>query len=270
MERITKALEIARAARAESLTSPTTPKPVTSNVRMTESGTDEVRVTYCQTRCVAVPRETLRENRVILGEDEGREAAAYRLLRTQVLQRMVLSGFTTLGIVSPRPNEGRSLTAVNLALALAREVRHSVLLVDLDLRNGTLDRLCGVPSDRGLSDYLQSDMPLSELLVSPGIERFVLLPAGRPLTQPSEWLTHPKMARLVTELKNRYATRFVLFDLPAALTRDDVLAFSPSLDALLLVTEEGKTSREDVRRVEELLVSKPWIGSVLNKASNPI
>ena len=82
----------------------------------------------------------------------------------------------------------------------------------------------------------------------------------------AELLSSPKMAQLVDELKTRYPSRIVLFDTPALLSNADTLAFSPYVDAALLVIEDGKTSREDVTRAVELLRQTNVLGTVLNKS----
>lgn len=98
----------------------------------------------------------------------------------------------------------------------------------------------------------------------------MILPGGAPLANSSELLSSPVMLRLVQEVKRRYPSRLVVFDMPSVLTSDDVLAFSPYLDAALLVVEEGKTLREDAARAAELLqaANHNLIGTVLNKSAD--
>ena len=101
----------------------------------------------------------------------------------------------------------------------------------------------------------------------PGIGRFVLLPGGRAISNPTELLTSPKMIGLIEELRDRYPSRIIIFDLPPLLHTADVLGFSPYTDALLLVVEEGKTTVEDVQRAMSLVKNTcPVLGTVLNKA----
>jgi capsular exopolysaccharide synthesis family protein len=192
---------------------------------------------------------------------------AFKILRTQILQRLVESRWNSLAITSAEDNEGKTLTAINLAISLAREVTHTVLLVEADLRHPSVHRYFDIPAPKGLSDYLTGDVPLSELLINPaGIPRFVVLPGGRALANSAEMLNSPKMVRLVEELKSRYRSRIVLFDLPPILSCADTLAFSPYVDAALLVIEEGRSRAADIRRAAELLNGTHLIGTVLNKS----
>lgn len=261
MERIKQALEKAREDRMRSgalnvlspqrVVSPTSP------------------IAYSETRTVDVPAAVLRERRVISAVEAGAFTDSYRILRTQILQRLREKRCNSLAVTSANPNEGKTLTAINLAISLAKEVNYTVLLVDADLRHPSVHTYFEFAAERGLSDYLTNDLPLKDLLIHPtGLGDLVILPGGRPLPNSSEMLNSPKMARLVDELKARYPSRIVLFDLPPVLTTADALAFAPYVDAALLVIEEGRTSADDARRAIELLHKTEVLGTILNKSND--
>lgn len=261
MERIEKALAKAREQRRAHTGAPlpsaarvmsTAPRPSTGEP---------------MTRIVSVPDSTLRDHRVIAGLKQDTRADLFRMLRAQVMQRLAVKGSTTLGICSPNPGEGKTLMAANLAVSMALDANHTVLLVDLDLRQPKLADLFGVSVETGMSDYLFDGAALSDCLVNPGIDRLVLLPAGRALNNSSEALTSPQMVNLARELKARYPDRFVIYDLPPLLSCDDALVFLPQIDATLLVVREGSTHSGDVRRAIELLDERKLIGTVLNYSS---
>lgn len=226
----------------------------------------DLRVVYTQTRTVQVATEVLHRNRVISGLDDPAVSGAYKLLRTQVLQRMRANGWNSLAITSATPGEGKTLTAVNLAISLAKDVNHTALLVDLDLHRPSVARYFGYTPDYGLRDYLLNDVPLADILVTPGIERLAVLPGGTPLRESSELLTAPKMVSLARELKARYEGRLVIYDLPPLLVADDFLAFAPLVDAALVVVEEGKTKKDDLRAALASIRDIPVVGTVLNKS----
>jgi exopolysaccharide/PEP-CTERM locus tyrosine autokinase len=209
----------------------------------------------------------LRERRVVAGFEEGPFTDAYRILRTQVMHRLRENNWNVLAVSSPGEGEGKTLTAINLAISLALDTTQTVLLVDADLRHPCIHEVFNLAAERGLADYLLNDMPIRELLVHPGIDRLVLLPGGRRTQHSTELLTSPKMVALVKELKERYQNRVVIFDLPPLLQAADVLAFAPYTDATLLVVEEGRTMAEDLERALQLLKGgTPVIGTVLNKS----
>jgi len=232
-----------------------------------ESTLAEKRIVYTQTRRIDVPAETLKRNRVILGTNNDAVTTAYKMLRTQVLQRKTAHGWTSLAVTSPNTGEGKTLTAINLAISLAREVNHTVLLVDADLRRPRISHYFGHSAEFGLYDYLVNDVELSQIMVNPGIERLVILPGVNSVLSSSELLSAPKMVRLAEELKSRYPERLILFDMPPILVADDLLAFSPNIDAALLVVQEGKTKKEELRHAMDLLQTVNVVGTVLNRTT---
>jgi len=261
MERIKQALEKARLERQKS-------GGGSVHLRPGDNAAAEA-LTYTQTRTAPhIAREKLLERRIICGIEQNAFTDAYKILRTQVLQRLRDNKWNALAITSPGANEGKTVTAINLAISLAMEVNYTVLLVDADLRHPSVHSYFDIEAEYGLSDYLISDKPLPELLVHPEeIPGFVILPGGKPLDNSAEMLNSPKMARLVDELKLRYPSRIVLFDLPPVLSGADAMAFSPYVDAALLVLEDAKTPAEDAKRAVELLQqSTNVLGTVLNKS----
>ena len=265
MERIKQDLERARAER----TGQQAPAAVDSGPAPAATETPVEQVTYSQTRHAEVSTPELRAKRVVTGFDPCAFTDAYKMLRTQVLQRLKENDWNVLAITSPGTGEGKTLTALNLAVSLAMEVKHTVLLVDANLRHPSLHEHLGLPGKPGLSDYLSKDTPLSELFVHPrGIDHLTVLPGGDAMLNSAEMLNSPKMSRLVDELKTRYASRIVIFDLPPVLDAADAMAFTPYVDATLLVVEEGKTRRKEIERALDLLSATNVLGTVLNKAGS--
>jgi len=173
----------------------------------------------------------------------------------------------SLAITSPGEGEGRTTTAINLAISLARDVNHTVLLVDLDMRRPTVAKYLGFNPVAGIDDCLLDNVPLHEALFNPGIERLVVLPCRNAFASSSELLSSPSMQRLAEELKARYPERLVIYDLPPLLLRDDLLAFSPHIDAALLVAHEGKTRKGDLQRAMEMLKTVNVVGTIMNASA---
>ena len=228
--------------------------------------TDTERFTYTQTRIQATQRKHLQENRIITGFKPGKWLESYKMLRTRCLQLMDVMNWNTLAITSPGNNTGNSLTAVNLAISIAMELNRSVLLVDANFQNPSICKLFGIQAETGLGDYLLNDIPLNELLINPDMDRLVILPVGKEMLNSTEMLRSPKMIRLVNELKHRYPSRIIIFDLPPLLSQADTLGFSPYVDCVLLVIDEGHTKIEELEHAASLLKEINVLGTVLNKA----
>ncbi len=209
----------------------------------------------------------LKERRVISTSDTQAAGHAYRMLRTQVLQRARSHGLTTLGVVSAINGEGKTLTAINLALSLAAEPNQTVVLLDLDLRRPAIARTLGLAAERGLESWFGGDEPTKNVCYGiEGIERLYVLPTLAPVSGSSEILAGLATRKLFNELKGRDPGRLLLVDLPPVLLSDDALMVAPLLDGVVLVVNERRTRREDVVRVIELLGNTRIVGTVLNRS----
>jgi Mrp family chromosome partitioning ATPase len=201
----------------------------------------------------------------------GANGGAYKLLRTQVLRRLDQLQANTLAVISPTAGAGKTLTAINLAIAIAADHRRTALLVDLDLRNPSVHRRLGFEPTLGIEDCLQDDRPVQEAIVRVvGYERLAVLPARAVVEHSSELLTSERAARLVAELRARYTNRVIIFDLPPVLLTDDALAFSRSVQAGLMVVGEGRTQRNELMRSMQLLRELTIVGTVLNGSREPV
>ncbi|WP_207891838.1 CpsD/CapB family tyrosine-protein kinase [Thiogranum longum] len=224
-------------------------------------------IAYTQSQVVKLDNKHLQKNHILTPESDKVVVNAYKLLRTRILQLMQQNGWVTLGITSPGPDEGKTLTAINLAISMAMKLDYTVLLVDLDFRKPSISERFGFQAKYGLGDYLAGKVKLEEVFVNPGINRLLLLPEKEARNNSSEILSSTGMERMVDELKNRYQSRIIIFDLPPVLVGDDVLAFSGLVDATLLVTQEGKTTTDDLNKTVSLLENKNVVGAVLNRSS---
>jgi len=229
---------------------------------------DGINIAYTRTRVHTPNEAVLKENRIISVAQPGKWLESYRMLRTRCLQTMDAMEWKTLAITSTSENTGNSLTAANLAISVAMELDRTALLVDANFHNPAINKLFGFQAETGLSDYLQRDAEISSMLINPGIDRLVILPAGKPMFNSTEMLRSPKMLRLVEELRSRYPSRIIIFDMPPILSQDDALGFSPYVDCVLLVIDEGQTKTDELKHAALLLKDIQVLGTVFNKATD--
>ena len=244
-----------------------TPEPGPGGPRSAgESRLGPLHINYTQTRVMPDALERLQRVPGVLRADRSELAETFKMLRNQVLQRMRGAGHSVLAVSSPRQIVGKSLTAVNLALTMAAELDSSVLLVDADLSGQGLQKLFCIEGLPGLSEHLTQGAPIPQLLINPGVQRLVLLPAGAGSNpQSAELLGTRATQHLVQELKTLYRDRTVIVDLPPLLDTADALAFLPLADTLLLVVEEHGTTLADMEAANELLAPYNLIGAVVSK-----
>ena len=265
MDRIQRALDLAKVQVPRAPAPPVTEDPRAERLALNREfslGTVEsiARVPVDWTR--------VKEQRVVATMDVQAAGHAYRMLRTQVLQRARTHGLSTLGIVSAANGEGKTLTAINLALSLAAEPNQSVVLLDLDLRRPAIARTLGISVERGLETWFNADVPTRNVCYGiEGVERLHVLPTLAPVSGSSEVLAGLATRRLFNELRGRDTGRMLIVDLPPVLLSDDALTLAPLLDGVVLVVNERRTRREDVVRVIELLGNTKVVGTVLNRSS---
>jgi protein-tyrosine kinase len=228
--------------------------------------------TQIQARRVAFDPHVARENRLLLSasvpEDRG-TVAAYGMLRTRILHRVRSKGWQTIGITSAAPKDGKSLTAVNLALSLAREANSVVVLLDLDMRNPSVCRTLGITPQNELRDFfeLRVETP-DDLFMSIGIENLVIAGNLTATQHSAELLASTRLEELLQFISAATTNPLILIDLPPVLSPDDALVVAPRIDAIVLVASEGITPRADLQQASELLADFPIAGLVLNRSSD--
>lgn len=255
MDRISKALEQARQGVVKAQVSP-----------KAEAKTQVPR-NPVKTPTISLSPEKLRESRIFVGGGDGPIVDAYGLLRTRVLKAMRKNNWKTLGITSPDPSVGKTVTSINLAISIAMDHNYSVLLVDSDLRRPGVSKTLGLDLENGLNNYLLEECDMEDVLLRLKIEDMVIAPTNRIDSGTSELLSSPRMTQFVKDARERYPERLVIFDLPPVLVGDDVVALSQHLDALLLVVEDGKTQSKDLAQATNLLHDVSILGVVLNKGT---
>ena len=228
-------------------------------------------VEHLRSRLIEVDPLHLERERILPPGAAGNHGPPYKLLRTQVLQRLAKLGANSLAVVGTSADTGKTLTAINLAIAIAAESERHALLIDLDLRKPRINRRLAFDPIAGIDDCLRDGRPLAEALVRlGGYPRLAVLPARQPLEGSSELLSTRRTEELILEMRKRYRDRVLVFDLPPVLEADDALAFVRHVEAVLVVVSEGRTRRDHVLRTIELLRDVPIVGTVLNQTREAV
>jgi protein-tyrosine kinase len=233
----------------------------------------EIEVCYSETKIKKIDDNVLKRGKVISLFHDIEKTDQIKTLRTQVLNHLNEVGGNSILITSANPYEGKTFTAINLGVSIAQELDRTVLLVDADLRKHNRQHkdfaadFFGSDMTEGLSNYLMGQTEIPDLLVNPGIDRLVLLPAGRPLPNSAELLGSPRMVRLVNDIKNRYTDdRIIIYDCASLLSCADAMVLTRYVDGILLVVEEERTTADDLKKTMELLKDRPVFGTLMNKS----
>jgi len=220
-----------------------------------------------QYRAAALDAEVMERNRVLLRVQDVAVSRAYKILRTRVLHRMAANNWFTLGVTGTGAGEGKTLTAVNLAIALAQDPNAWVFLVDLDLQRPRLGACLGMSYEYGLTDYLSGQAELDQIIYDIGIKRLAVVPNATSVESSSEHLRSVQMVNFVNALEAQTPRRIIIFDMPPLLVTDDVLAFEARVDAFLLVVSQGMTARRTLANAREVLSELNVLGAVLNRST---
>ena len=223
---------------------------------------------YSVSREVRLDPAVLEANRCVGFDVASPTVESYRVLRTRILHRTPGSGGTTVMVTSSVPGEGKTLTAVNLALTFAKSYSQTALLVDADLKRQQVRQVLGFESGKGLGDYLLDGCDVSELIVWPGVEKLTVISGGKRIEESSELLGSPGMKVLVRDMKTRYPDRYVFFDVPPVLAGADAIAFASLVDHILFVVQAERTSMADVHKALALLPKEKILGIVLNRQAD--
>ncbi len=211
--------------------------------------------------------ETLRRHRILHTLDDVSVRRAYKILRTRVTHRLQANGWHSVGITGTTVGEGKTLTAVNLALALAQDVNNWVFLVDLDLQRPQIGNYLGLRYEYGLTDFLTGQAQLDQIVFDVGIPRLAVVPNAHPVEHSSELLLSPRMSEFLQFMQTEPPRRIIVFDMPPLLASDDVLAFAPRVDSFLLVVSQGQTARRTLSNAKEMLSEMNVMGVVLNRST---
>jgi Mrp family chromosome partitioning ATPase len=225
-------------------------------------------ITYESTRVVRLKADHLEKNRIVAFNKNDPKSISFDLLRTYVLQKMEENGWRTLAITSPTPGSGKTVVAINLAMSIAQQPNKSALLVDFDLRRPKVGAYLGLPMEKSINDVLEGTAELPEALVSPDMQRLVVLPTKNPVRKSAETLSTSKIGEMVKDMRDRYDSRIVIFDLPPLLAADDAVIAVPHIDCVLMVVANGMSTKREIEDGLHHIPPAKLVGTVLNRAES--
>lgn len=212
------------------------------------------------------PEDLVLDNKLVsFFEPASMAAEQYRRLRTYVIRPGIENSPRTILVTSAMEGEGKSLTAINLAIIIAVELNSNALIVDCDLRNPSLSRWFGFQGKKGLSDYLLGEAELPDLLVKTSVDKLSILPGGSFQENPVELIGSNRMKSLIGDLKMRYDDRYIILDASPLLATTEPSVLNDMVDGILFVIKSGDTPRESIQQALKLVNKQKIIGVVLNK-----
>jgi protein-tyrosine kinase len=220
-------------------------------------------------RNVRLSAKHLESTRIVAHNPSDSHGRFYDMLRTQVLQEVDENGWQFLAVTSATAACGKTVTACNLAMSIARLAERSVLLVDMDLQKPKVAEYLGLKGGDGLLSVLEGEASLSSVMfeASAGRSKVLVLPGEVCKSGSSEWMASQTMSTLLQTIKREFRSRLVVVDMPPMLIGDDVISVLPQMDAVLLVAGVGNTSVADIKECRKHLKTTPVARVVVNRVT---
>jgi len=224
---------------------------------------------------VHVALEPLRARGFVMPDGEqSRIAQEFRVIKRPLLANAFGKGAAPVRngkrvmVTSAFPGEGKSFVAINLALSIAAERDHKVLLVDADVARPSIPGVLGFEAGAGLMDWLtDGHLDVAQLTLQTDVEKLAILPAGRRHGQATEFLASASMSRLLEQISARFPDRIVIFDSPPLLVTTESRVIAQYMGQIAMVVEAGRTPRAAVAEALATIEgTAEVIGMVLNKA----
>ena len=205
-------------------------------------------------------------------------ADQYRVIKRPLISNAMGKGASILKhgnlimVTSALAGEGKSFTAVNLAMSIAAELDNTVMLVDADVARPSLLRMLNLPPSPGLLDVLKGNADMASVLLRTSIEKLTLLPSGTPHPRATELLASDAMRLLLDDIAKRYPDRIIIFDSPPLLLTTEARVLATQVGQVVMVVQAEKTLRSDVQRALATIEACPVRMMLLNmsRSSSPV
>jgi protein-tyrosine kinase len=261
MERIQAAIQKAKEQRGTSVA----PSPGGVGFgRGPQRGADRVGPGWAELALFDPDPRLLARNHVVTFEDVDPAHTHFDILRTKLLRTMQRNGWTSLGITSPTSGCGKTTLSLNLAFSLAHQPDVRTVLVELDLRRPAMAKLLGLKTPQSMASVLQGTRGVVESFVRYG-DNLAIGTNAQSVRDSAELLMNGRTAEGVAGIRRAFLPDIVVYDLPPMLQSDDVMAFLPQLDCVLLVAGAEKSRLDEVDKCEKDLADQTNVlGVVLN------
>lgn len=199
----------------------------------------------------------------------------YRVIKRPLIDNAMGKGAAPIAngnlimVTSALPGEGKSFTAINLAMSIATELDNTVMLVDADVASPSVLNMLGMPPAKGFLDVLlDNSVELSSVLLKTNIDKLTILPSGTQHPRATELLASDAMNRLLEDMANRYSDRIIIFDSPPLLVTTESRVLATHMGQIVMVVQAGRTLHGEVKQALATIEACPIKLMVLNRASS--
>ena len=269
MERIREAIKLAKQSRdVAGVQRVLAPRPVIQPAHQDTANPAGDEVEGASMHMAQTRGKHLEECRIVGHLNDNVATIPFEILRTKIVQEMTAQNWSVLVITSPTQGCGKTVTAINLALSMAKLQGRAVYLVDLDLRKPAISNYLGISKLPSFNDYLEGRASASETLFNMDIagQNLALACNWDAIDSPAEAMASLHISEFFTYLKSRQEQCIIIVDLPPLLISDDVMSVLPFADCCVLTVAENMSTSHDIVNSEELLATTNFLGCVYNKS----
>lgn len=210
----------------------------------------------------------LEANRIATLLKNDKSSDFYNLLATKVMESTDCKLPCAILVTSAMDGEGKTVTAINLSVSMARVTGKNVFLIDCDLRKPKVCHYLGCTTEKGLSDYLRGDEDITANRISNGKTNLYVISAGEFLLESSDIFNSQKLKKLFQVLKAQHPDSYIICDSPPVILGPETVLISSYADGVVLVVEYGKTTKDEIIEALDLLTGRNIYGVVLNKSEH--
>lgn len=198
-------------------------------------------------------------------------ARTFKLLRTTLNRQVEENGYQVIGVTSCTPNAGKSFIASNLAASISRLSSRKTILIDLDFQRASIAEIFGISGQAGVTEYLLGSVArLEDICWTLGDGELCVFPTFLRKVNSAELLSGEQFVALMAELRQLDEKPLIICDLPPLFVSDDALLAAQQLDGVLVVVEQGVTTRKQLEAAMRMLYPTKLIGTIFNRFSGGI
>ena len=246
------------------------PRPAEAPAKMTEASTHAPNL-------VNLDLETISASGLLVpNAARSQTADEFRVIKRPLIANAMGKGTTPVAngnlimITSALPGEGKSFSAINLAISIAMELDNTVMLVDADVARPSILNMLGLPPSKGLLDVLQNNsLDISGVMLKTNIEKLSILPSGTPHPRATELLASDAMIRLLDDMSTRYSDRIIIFDSPPLLLTTEARVLATHMGQVVMVVNAENTAQAAVKQAITTIESCPVKMMILNQVRTP-
>lgn len=226
-----------------------------------------------QSRRVALNLEAIAASGIVTpAAPRSQMADQYRVIKRPLIANAIGRGAASIKhgnlimVTSALPGEGKSFTSINLAMSMAAEMDHTVMLVDADVARPSILRMLGLPQGPGLLDLLEGKSDMASVLMRTNVDKLTILPSGTPHAKATELLASEAMSKLLHDMSTRYPDRIIIFDSPPLLLTTESRVLATHMGQIVVVVHADRTLQGTVQQALAAIETCPVKMMVLNKA----